>query len=217
MLVGYTFSKNLAAENYYIYSSGAYLNAADPVPTRSIAAPDQTHMFTMTCIYELPFGKGKRLLGGVGWLANAFIGNWQLSGVWAAHSGLPLNFGNVLFTGDIHNIPIPGGQQTPEHFFNTAGFVTAASQQLASNYRTFPVRLSGARFDHYDSQDVSLLKDVYVHERHHFQYRLEVYNVFNHPTGFTSPVTDPTNAAFGQVTAMNARVRQLQMGIKYLF
>jgi hypothetical protein len=217
LLSGYTFSKNIAAENYYAWASGAYINAGDPTPTRAIAGIDQTHMFTITAIYELPFGKGKPLLNNISRLANAFVGGWQLSGVETVHSGVPLAFGNVLFTGNIKDIAIPGSQQKPEHWFNTSGFVTNPAQQLAFNLRTFPIRLSNVRTGHYNSQDISLLKNITIHERHHFQYRFEVYNAFNHPTAFTSAVTDPTSSAFGQVTDMWSLARQLQMGVKYLF
>ena len=217
LLGGYSFSKNIAAENYYAWSSGAYLNAGDPTPTRAIAGIDQTHMFTITSIWELPFGKGKRFLGSSGRFVNAVVGAWQLSGIQTLHSGAPLLFGNVLFTGNIKDIPIGGSQQKPEHWFNTSGFVTNPAQQLANNLRTFPIRLSSVRAGHYNSQDISLLKNFYIHERHHFQYRLEAYNIFNHPTAFTSAVTDPTSSAFGQVTDTWALSRQLQMGIKYLF
>jgi hypothetical protein len=217
LLAGYSFSKNIAAENYYAWASGAYLNAADPTPTRAIAGIDQTHMITVTGMWELPFGKGKPLFNNLGRVANAFVGGWQLSGVQTAHSGTPVQWGNVLFTGNVKNIALSSDQRSPEHWFNTSGFVTAPSQQLAQNLRTFPARLSSVRTGSYNSQDISLLKNVYIHERHHFQYRFEVYNVFNHPTAFTGLVTDPTSSAFGQSTDMWSLGRQLQMGIKYLF
>jgi hypothetical protein len=217
LLAGYSFSKNIAAENYYAVSSGAYLNAGDPTPTRAIAGIDQTHMFTITAMWELPFGKGKPLLNNIGRLADALVGGWQLSGVETVHSGVPATFGNVLFTGNIKDIPLSGNQRTVDHWINTAGFVTSPSQQLSLNYRTFPIRLSSVRTGYYNSQDISLLKNIYFHERHHFQYRLEAYNVFNHPTAFTGLVTDPTSSAFGRVTDTWALGRQLQMGIKYLF
>ena len=124
LMGGYTFSKNISAENYYFWGSAAYLNAGDPVPTRAIAGIDQTHMFTMTGMWELPFGKGKPFLGSIGRLGDAFVGGWQFSGVETVHSGVPLGFGNVLYTGNIKDIAIHGGQP-PEHWFNTAGFVTA--------------------------------------------------------------------------------------------
>ncbi len=95
--------------------------------------------------------------------------------------------------------------------------MTSPSQQLSSNYRTFPIRLSSLRTGYYNSQDISLLKNIYFHERHHFQYRLEAYNALNHPTAFTGLVTDLTSSAFGRVTDTWALGRQLQMGIKYLF
>jgi len=216
-LLGYSFSKNLAAENYYTFASGAYLNGADPTPSRAIAGIDRPHMLAITALWELPFGKGRTWLSGVNRLADLFIGGWQLSAVETLQSGVPLTFGNVLFAGNIKDIAIDGSQRKPERWFNTSGFVTAPAQQLSMNKRTFPVRLAGVRAGRYHSQDVSLLKNIVIHERHRFQYRFEAYNLFNHPTAFTGAVMDPTSSAFGQVTATNALPRQLQMGIKYLF
>jgi hypothetical protein len=52
-------------------------------------------------------------------------------------------FGNILFNGSC-DIVLPVGTIT--RYFNTgAGFNTNSAQQLASNYRTFPSMLTGAR------------------------------------------------------------------------
>src|SRR5438105_10391356 len=39
------------------------------------------HRFVASYVYQLPIGRGKRLLGGVNKTANALIGGWQISGV----------------------------------------------------------------------------------------------------------------------------------------
>jgi hypothetical protein len=69
----------------------------------------------------------------------------------------------------------------------------------------------------YNSTDISLLKNLYIHERHHFQFLAEAYNAFNHPSAYDQPNTSPTNSGFGQVTNMVYLPRMLQLGIKYLF
>jgi hypothetical protein len=50
---------------------------------------DRTHVFHLTGIAELPFGKGKRLVQrGIG---AALLGGWQLSGVFTTYSGAPFS------------------------------------------------------------------------------------------------------------------------------
>jgi hypothetical protein len=72
---------------------------------------------------------------------------------------------------------------------------------------------------------MSLLKTVVaLHERLHFEFRAEAYNVFNHTqytTVNTSAIFNPatgaqTSATFGQVTAA-ASPRIMQMALRFLF
>jgi hypothetical protein len=50
---------------------------------------DIRHSGNITALYELPFGKGQRYeLGGI---ANAFLGGWQVGGVYNGRAGSPLN------------------------------------------------------------------------------------------------------------------------------
>jgi hypothetical protein len=41
----------------------SYLNPSDPLPYRSVSDQDFTHRFSVSNIYELPFGKGHFLSG----------------------------------------------------------------------------------------------------------------------------------------------------------
>jgi hypothetical protein len=210
IIAGYTFSKNIDATTY--------LNAGDSVPTKAISALDRSHLMFGSAIWELPFGKGKPLLSGANRAANAFVGGWQLSGVWQLNTGFPIAFGNVLFNGNIKDIALPKDKRTVDRWFNTdAGFVRDTRQQLAYNLQTFPIRLAGVRTGRYNSQNISLLKNIVVHERHRLQFRAELYNAFNHPSAADRPNTDPTSSAFGGVISMSYLPRQVQLGIKYLF
>jgi hypothetical protein len=112
---------------------------------------------------------------------------------------------------------LPSDQRTPQRWFNTSGFVTASSQQLANNLVTFPNLFAGIRSGVYNSWDISALKNFQIHEKHRFQFRGEFLNVFNHPTGFAPPNTSPTSSAFGQVTTQYGWPRTIQLGLKYLF
>lgn len=50
---------------------------------------NRNHVFVINTVYELPFGKGKSFLGGVGRAVNYFVGGWQLSNTTNWSSGLP--------------------------------------------------------------------------------------------------------------------------------
>ncbi len=134
----YTWSKFMEASTF--------LNPTDPMPEKVISDQDRPHRVVATGIFELPFGKGRRV--GSSWkgLINAVAGGWQLSAVFQAQSGAPLAFGNVLFTGDIHDIVLPRGERTVNRWFNTsAGFERDSTRRLVNNIRTFPSRLTGLR------------------------------------------------------------------------
>lgn len=55
----------------------------------SRATYDQTHVFNMNAIYELPFGKGKYFLTDAGPFLNRLVGGWQLNSIVSIASGAP--------------------------------------------------------------------------------------------------------------------------------
>jgi hypothetical protein len=145
------------------------------------------------------------------------LGGWQLNGIVIRQAGPPLAFGNVLFVGDINDIALPQGQRSVDRWFNTAaGFNRVAAQQLQFNVRTFPLFLSGVRGDGRSSWDLSAIKNFRIQEKIAIQFRAECYNAWNH-ANFSTPVTDPVNTAFGQVTstASDARSWQFSLSVKF--
>ena len=162
-----------------------------------------------------PVWPRKRWLASPG-VAEKIIGGWQLQGIYTAQSGPPLNFGNVLYTGDIKEITLPPGERTPEGWFNTAGFERASANQLSFNYRTFPSRLNNVRGDGVNNWDLSVLKNMRVREKVNLQFRGEFLNAFNH-VNFAPPNTSPTSTAFGQVTSQSGYPRRIQLMLKVLF
>jgi hypothetical protein len=195
---GYTWSKNMEATELQ--------NAADPRPSEVISAIDRTHRFTVSFIWELPFGRGRALGGNASRALNLLFGGWQLNGVVQRQSGAPLGFGDVftLFTGNPHNIVLPPDQRNVDRWFNTdAGFNKNAAQQLTDQVKTSPLRFSGVRAPGQARWDFSLFKDFpLVTERVKIQFRAECINAWNHPNLF-GPNTTPTNSAFGRITAQD--------------
>jgi hypothetical protein len=66
-------------------------NPADLNSEKALSSQDVPYMFTAAFLYELPFGRGKRLLNhGIG---SAILGGWQIGGVLRYQTGVPISFG----------------------------------------------------------------------------------------------------------------------------
>jgi hypothetical protein len=207
--MAYTWSKTMEALEF--------LNDADRVPYESISSFDRTHRIAGSAIWEIPIGRGRRFANGMPKAIDFFAGNWQLGGIVAVQSGAPMGFGNAIFTGDIKNVALPKSQRDVDRWFNIdAGFNRNANQQLASNYRQFPLRFGGIRSDGQNSWDFSIVKNFPIRESFKAQFRADAYNAWNH-TNFNAPNTTPTNTAFGRITGTAGDARNWQMALKVMF
>ncbi|MEK7407449.1 MAG: carboxypeptidase-like regulatory domain-containing protein [Acidobacteriota bacterium] len=207
--LGYTFSKLMEAN--------VFLNATDPMPYESIASLDRPHRLTASGIWELPFGKSRRFGGAWPRGLDLILGGWQLGAILTRQSGAPLEFGNIIFNGEIKNIPLPQSQRDVDRWFNTgAGFNRDSRQQLASNLRTFPMRFSGIRGDDQRSWDISIVKDFPIREGVKIRFRGDVYNALNQ-TNFATPNRTPTSSAFGTITGTDGDPRNWQLGLRLQF
>ena len=205
----YTWSKLLEATGY--------LNGLDPYPERVISGQDFPHRFSASAIYELPFGRGKLLLGSASGIASKIAGGWQVQGVYTGQSGQALGFGNAIFFGDINNVPLPKGQRTADRWFNTAaGFERSSARALSFNLRKFNSRFSGVRGDGINQWNLSVIKNTKITESKTIQFRAEGINALNHVM-FVNPNTTPTSSGFGTITDEKSTGRAIQLGIKFLF
>jgi len=57
------------------------------------------HALKVNWAYELPFGQGKPVMGGVGRIGQMLVGGWSFDGNLRAQSGNRLDFGNVRLVG----------------------------------------------------------------------------------------------------------------------
>ncbi|WP_031499123.1 TonB-dependent receptor [Bryobacter aggregatus] len=225
ILGNYTFSKFMQATEL--------LNPSDIAPTRSISDQDFPHRFSVSGIAELPFGHGRALLANSNKVVNALVGGWQISGIYTFQSGAPINWnlsnaGNynlstsaISFFGNPNDIRLSDDAKSLNKWFNpNAGFVTAAAAQIdvGRQLRSFPLRFGSIRADKINNIDTALVKNTRLWEGKSLQFRAEGLNTFNHPY-FPAPVTNPTAANFGQVTASNQAnyPRRLQLTLKFLF
>ncbi len=206
----YTWSKTMEA--------AAYREETDGIPEHIAADIDRPHRFTLTTMYELPFGRGKRYgAGSAGWL-NQIIGGWQVQGIYQGQSGPPLGFGNVIYRGTYDQLRLSGAGQSLQRWFNNGSFERSANLQLASNIRTFPSRIASVRGDGINVWDLSAHKNFKVRERLTVQLRAEVEGAMNTPN-YSPPNTNPVSTLFGQVTNTQTgqEERRLFVTLRLLF
>ena len=70
---------------------------------RSVSLFDMRHVFNVTSIYDLPFGRGRRFLGNARRPLDCVVGGWILAGVFRLNSGLPpvVTLGDANQLGDL--------------------------------------------------------------------------------------------------------------------
>lgn len=204
----YTWSKLMTATGL--------LNSFDANPERVVGAQDRTHRLVLSGVWELPFGRGKQLFSQSRGFVGKAVSGWEISELFQIQSGAALGFGNAIFTGNLHDVPLSSGQSIYEWFNVGAGFERNSSKQLGSNVRTLPSRFSGIRGPIMNNWDISLIKNTAIKERFGAQFRAEFLNAFNH-TQFDNPNTTTSSTSFGRITAVTHLSRVIQFGLKLSF
>ena len=197
----------------------SFRNDSDPYLEEVISDQDFTHRITLSGIFELPVGRGKRLLGNAGGMLNGIFGGWSVQGWFEGQTGDTLGFGtNAIFNGNLQDIVLPKNQRKVEKWFNVdAGFDRDSGRQLGQNIQTFPTRFSGVRADGINNFDLSMFKNFRIREDLRVQFRLETFNSLNH-VQLAAPDTTPTSTAFGTITGEKGHgQRQLTVAIKVMF
>ena len=153
------------------------------------SAFDAPNVFNSNVIYELPFGAGKRYLSQPGF-ASAVVSHWQISGIFIARSGFPVNL-TTSGTGPDGNTNnqrpnlVPG---QPLYLaggnFNPTAFCTPGTKDPLYPGGTCPsgfgdVSRNYLRGPGLSQLDLALSKRFPVTEQVQVQFRAEVFNVFN--------------------------------------
>ena len=150
---------------------------------------DQSHVFTTTWIYELPFGKGRRFLTDAPKVVNAALGGWSIQGFNSVMSGEPFsvtsgaktaNYGSVsraaLATGttqpddSLHSVP---GVLGPVFFTNASAFTQPAAGSTGIGRNTFQGPI-------FWDMDGAVSKSFQPIERLRITFRMEAFNALNH-------------------------------------
>lgn len=182
---------------------------------------DVRQMFNLSTVYELPF-------------KNRIWGNWQVSAIGSAQSGLPVNI-----TVDRSNSSVPGlysvsgserpnyvsgvsltpaAGSTPASWINPAAFAVPANQTFGNLGR------NAFRSPGLTQLDLALSKFFGITERLNLRIRADLFNVFNRAQ-YGAPSADISSANFGTITSVignynsagRGTPRELQLSAKLVF
>lgn len=198
-----------------------YLSPSDTELEDRISPADRTHRVTLSWVYRLPLGRGRRFGGDMNRLLDAVIGGWQFNGTYEWQSGEPFLFSNPLFyAGDVTQLVSRVGEgdgQGGKYGVDRPAFDTTNFLRLSSfSRRTVPTTLSNLRNQAFLNVNMSVTKNFKLGERKRVQIRAEAINAFNHPY-FNVVNLDPNNASFGRTTGQRNNPRDIQLGAKFTF
>ncbi|HET6975664.1 MAG TPA: TonB-dependent receptor [Pyrinomonadaceae bacterium] len=221
-LASYTWSKSIDDASNFFSSAGDPnfpQNSYNVAAERGRSNFDVAHRLSVSYSYALPLRKT-----GAG-LAAKLVNGWETFGILTLQSGRPftvallseidnsgtgrsiLGFGNNDRPNLIGNPEL--SDQTTDRWFNTAAFAFSASGTFGNAGRNI---LEGPGFQNFNT---SLVKNTTLTEDVNLQFRVEAFNLFNHPN-FNLPDNFLGSPTFGHITSARDP-RHLQFGLKLLF
>ena len=193
---------------------------------------DTRNRFVGVLTYNLPTFQGAN------YLERTALGGWQVNGIVTLQTGLPYN---IYLDNDQANVSQPNGNvQRPnwvhaphancslKNYISGGGtscidgtaFAIPAPYTFGNEARN-PLYGPGL-----SNVNASLFKDFGIWERLKFQFRCEVSNLFNHPSG-SNPNSDlqggfdgndpTTYGDFGTITSTQSTARSIQLAGKIIF
>jgi hypothetical protein len=237
------FSHGLQVLSHYTFSHANNFDSNYYVDNPRVAyGPDddsRNHVWVTSLVYDLPFGRGKMFAGGVNKATDYVIGGWEITSTTNWSSGLPFtpsinecgpeedvgvcrpNAGNGSFNTGSSHLVTTGGAPFVQFFTPVplgGAFTDPGKGNLGNAGRNI---LHGPR---YFGDDMSLMKNFAITERVKGQFRMDAFNVFNHPVlGFSSTqgnvCVDCVGTNAGQVTDIESdtQMRQLQFALRFSF
>lgn len=200
-------------------SNGSIRTPADFERSWGRTSFDSTHNFTSSFVVLLPWGpQGHWLRDG---LVGRILGDWQVSGIFSATSGTPINFtasaaglrapGNTQ-TPDASGTPeVLGGIGTNELWFDTSVFSAPAAGTWGNVERN--ALLTGPA---YVNLDASIVKIVRFGLRH-LELRADFFNATNTPH-YNNPNGSFGDGNFGRITStIGGTERVIRFGGRFTF
>ncbi len=241
--INYTWSKSFddasGLQTGTSYGSQFLFNPLRPEDNYSYSDFDVRHSINANFIFQVPFGRGKKFFSDMNSVTDAFLGGWQIAGIFRYNTGLPVGVPidaaqwatnwNAQSNGvRLGNTRVQVNRNTQNAFQNpTAAFQSFRNARPGETGDRNQLRLPG-----YSTLDLGLSKSIGMpwSENHKLALRWEVINVFNYQyfnadnltrSSFGLPqdphLTTPPEE-FGQwFTSIQGTPRRMQFGARYSF
>jgi hypothetical protein len=230
-LASYTYSKSLS-DNVGYYGVGwgqtagqgyYYLDSTNPRLDYGPSPYDMRHNFSFSTIYELPFGKDRKIGSDWGGAKNAVLGGWVINSIFQTHSGLAL----TVWDGAGQSLQATRSLERPDRLCN--GAVSGAGVDDTwidiNCFRSAPAGQFGnsgvgiLTGPGYWNWDLGLSKNVFLADARYVTVRVEAFNVLNHPNfalqAGSANIADPTT--FGRIQNTFSAPRIVELVLKFTF
>jgi hypothetical protein len=205
------------------------LNPANFQLDKGVSDFNIAHRWVTSLVYELPFGRGKRFLGGAGRAAQMVAGGWQVNTIASWQSGVPriisspnnttlafvsqradyTGIGMYSSFGGITPREDFGGANTRRFWINPAAFAPTAPLTFGTSGRNI---LYGPAWWNFD---LSAFKNFELREGWTLQFRAEAFNGLNN-VQFNPPDQNVVSPNFGTLqSAQRPRVMQLALRLTF--
>jgi hypothetical protein len=192
--------------------------------SRASSGFDIRQRLVISGAYELPFGKGRKLMNRGGVL-NALFGGWQMTSIASFQGGLPFSVtvanalqrlgGNNLTDWRADLVGDPGiANPTQNLWFNPKAFALPQGPVGVWHYGGSGRNI--LRADGIGNLDAGLLKVFDISERIHLQFRWEMFNATNSPQ-YADPVNGVDNPDLGKSNSIVNSPRQMQFSLRVAF
>ena len=245
----YTFSKSFdeasAAERIGPYEGtggtgndlnggGIVINSWDPLALRGLSDFNAFHQLNANLVYQLPFGKGQRLLGNTSPLVNELVGGWHVSGVFRVTSGFPITIDNGFtwatnwnIEGDAEpNGPAPqatnpknvvvDGVSGPDIFKDPAAALAAYRPEWPGESGVRNSVIGEGMFD----IDTGVAKEFSLGEQRRLEFKWEAFNATNsvrYDVRGAQPSLSYGAAQFGRYLGTISTPRFMQFALRLAF
>jgi hypothetical protein len=243
LTANYTYAKSLTDSfGYYGVSniSGGYYqqNAYDMRSEWGPAGFDIRQALSVSGVYTLPFGRGKRFGGSVNRVVDEAIGGWKLSGSNVSYSAFPVTAGSPAhYSNSVFSATARPEQYRPLHVTGRSiraywgssvqGTSCDSAPDLGPNADTCVfgaqpsnafgnVRPMSLRGPGYEQIDMAVAKSFPVWGENHMEFRADAFNTFN-IASYSAPDNTVTDTTFGNITNTNSTERHIQLSLKYAF
>ena len=204
----YTFSHGLSNSfSQSFFDGGSVQNTYNPKADYGNSAINVAQVFTFSYIWDIPFLKNDHGFKGTA------LGGWKYSGITAIQSGISLTPGLSVANQGLASRPDLVSPisypKTPGQWFSTSSFAVPGYGYFGNAANG---SLTGPGLVTFD---MALYKDFRIGEHQAFQFRAELFNIFNH-TNFSGISTTLGAGNFGQATsALDPRI--VEFALRYHF